>query len=260
MHFQDNEVIRSVDKGHLSGIIDGAFARPDFLRQERVGVPEVILADRKRTEDALAITRRFMEERGQAILSRVPDALEARLREEWAGGQVELTWYPSARGMVLHSQEFQVSSNGGRVGVLTAGTADVPIAEEAVMLLREMGCQVEVGYDVGVAGLHRLWEPLRRLVGEFDADALIVAAGMDGALPSVVSGLVDIPVVGLPTSIGYGMGGGGQSALLSMLQTCSPGLAVVNIDNGIGAAAMAGLISLRAARARAGLQRSEGVA
>jgi len=118
------------------------------------------------------------------------------------------------------------------------------------MLLREMGCEVHAAYDVGVAGLHRLFDPLRELIGEHDVDALIVAAGMDGALPSVVAGLVDIPVVGLPTSVGYGLGGRGESAILSMLQTCSPGLAVVNIDNGIGAAAMAGLIALRAARAR----------
>jgi NCAIR mutase (PurE)-related protein len=110
-----------------------------------------------------------------------------------------------------------------------------------------MGCEVHCVYDVGVAGIHRLWEPLHHMLEEARVDVIIVAAGMDGALPSVVSGLVDVPVIGLPTSVGYGMGGQGEAALLSMLQTCAPGMAVVNIDNGIGAGAMAGLIANRVA-------------
>lgn len=225
-------------------------ARPDLGRHNRIGIPEVILADAKQIEDALAITRRFMQENGRALLSRVPPALEERLRAEWGGDAATITWYARARAMVIHSETHVPPAIGGRVGILTAGTSDIPVAEEAAMLLREMGCEVHTVYDVGVAGLHRLFEPLNQLLGQYDVDSLIVAAGMDGALPSVVSGLVDIPVVGLPTSIGYGMGGKGEGALLSMLQTCSPGLAVVNIDNGIGAAAMAGLIAMRAARGR----------
>jgi len=113
-----------------------------------------------------------------------------------------------------------------------------------------MGCSVFTQYDVGVAGLHRLFEPLRRLLQVEDVDVIIVAAGMDGALPSVISGLVDVPVVGLPTAVGYGMGGRGRAALLAMLQTCSPGLAVVNIDNGVGAGATAALIANRAEKQR----------
>jgi NCAIR mutase (PurE)-related protein len=118
-----------------------------------------------------------------------------------------------------------------------------------------MGCEVHTVYDVGVAGIHRLWEPLQHLLAEVQVDVLIVAAGMDGALPSVVSGLVDVPVIGLPTSVGYGYGGQGEAALLSMLQTCAPGMSVVNIDNGIGAGAIAGVIANRMAQAR-GDQRS----
>ena len=114
-----------------------------------------------------------------------------------------------------------------------------------------MGCEVCLAHDVGVAGLHRLVEPLRHFLEDRDVDAIIVAAGMDGALPSVVSGLVAVPVIGLPTSVGYGMGGKGEAALLSMLQTCSPGLAVVNVDNGVGAGAVAALIANRVAAARA---------
>ena len=123
------------------------------------------------------------------------------------------------------------------------------MAEEAAFIAEEMGCDVTCIYDVGVAGLHRLLEPLRDLLA-IEVDAIIVAAGMDGALPSVVAGLVPVPVIGLPTSIGYGMGGKGIAALLSMLQTCAPGLSVVNIDNGVGAGITAAMIANRVARAR----------
>jgi len=226
-------------------------AQPDFQRQARKGVPEVIIAERKTAEQALDIVRRFLEATGRAILSRVPPDLEARLRSEFEG-QAQLEWSPEARAAVLRLPGTLPPQSGGRVGVITAGTSDIPWAAEAALLCREMGCQVETVYDVGVAGIHRLWEPLRFLLEEAQVDVLIVAAGMDGALPSVISGLVDVPVIGLPTSVGYGMGGKGKAALLSMLQTCAPGLAVVNIDNGIGAGAIAGLIANRVANARRG--------
>jgi NCAIR mutase (PurE)-related protein len=123
-------------------------------------------------------------------------------------------------------------------------------------MAEEMGCEVTCIYDVGVAGLHRLVAPLRELLTR-GTDAIIVAAGMDGALPSVVAGLVAVPVIGLPTSVGYGMGGKGVAALLSMLQTCAPGLAVVNIDNGVGAGITAAMIANRVAEARERAQASE---
>lgn len=231
-------------------------ARPDFDRHARKGVPEVIIAEHKTVEQSLAIARRFLERNGRAILSRVSPELEARLRTEFEG-EVDLEWVPQARMAVLRRPGAPPPPTGGRVGVLTAGTSDIPRAEEAALLCREMGCQVYTVYDVGVAGIHRLWAPLRYLLEEAQVDVLIVAAGMDGALPSVVSGLADVPVIGLPTSVGYGLGGKGEAALLSMLQTCSPGLAVVNIDNGIGAGAIAGLIANRAAAARQQAQRVE---
>lgn len=224
------------------------FATPDFERAHRKGVPEVILANRKSVEQALEITRAFLERTGRAILSRVGPELEARLRVEFAG-EAELEWVASARAAILRRPDFERPAAGGRVGVITAGTSDIPIAEEAALLCREMGCIVQEVHDVGVAGLHRLFEPLRAML-EARVDALIVAAGMDGALPSVVAGLVDVPVIGLPTSVGYGVGGDGLAALYAMLQTCAPGLGVVNIDNGIGAGAVAGLIANRAAAAR----------
>ncbi len=224
-------------------------ARPDLDRQARKGVPEVIVAERKTVEQSLDIARRFLEAKGRAILSRVPPDLEARLPAAF-DGVAALEWLPAPRAAVLRRPDFVQPQSGGRVGVLTAGTSDIPWAEEAALLCREMGCRVHTAYDVGVAGIHRLWEPLHFLLEEAQVDVLIVAAGMDGALPSVVSGLVDVPVIGLPTSVGYGFGGQGEAALLSMLQTCAPGMAVVNIDNGIGAGAMAGLIANRVAAVR----------
>jgi NCAIR mutase (PurE)-related protein len=227
---------------------ESQFAYPDFNRGNRNGVPEVILAERKNVDQVLEIARRFLEAEGRAILSRVPPEMEARFRAEFADFEIE--WHPIPRAMVLRCPGTTPPDSGGRVGILTAGTSDVPIAEEAAMLCREMGCEVHTAYDVGVAGLHRLFEPLEFLLKRAQVDVIIVAAGMDGALPSVVSGLADVPVIGLPTSVGYGLGGQGVAALLTMLQTCSPGMAVVNIDNGIGAAAIAGLIANRAATAR----------
>ncbi len=232
-----------------SGDTGSPAARPDFERADRSGVPEVILAERKTVEQSLDLARRFLETTGRAILSRVTPELEARLRTEFER-QAQFQWLPEPRAAILRRPGVQPAQTGGQVGVICAGTSDIPWAEEAALLCREMGCGVHTAYDVGVAGIHRLWQPLRFLVDEAKVDVLIVAAGMDGALPSVVSGLVDVPVVGLPTSVGYGLGGQGQAALLSMLQTCAPGMAVVNIDNGIGAGAMAGLIANRMAAAR----------
>ena len=134
----------------------------------------------------------------------------------------------------------------GVVGVLAAGTSDLGVAGEAVAMCRAMGVAVVSAFDVGVAGLHRLATPLDEMRAAGVA-AIVVAAGMEGALPSVVAGLVEVPVIGLPTSTGYGLGGRGEAALLGMLQSCSPGLVVVNIDNGIGAGATAALIARRAA-------------
>ena len=224
------------------------FANLDLVRAARTGIPEVVLAERKSPAQTVTIVERLLAELGRALVSRVPPETLAAL-EQALGEVVTWTRYAEGRTLGLHRPGFELAPNGGRVGVLTAGTSDIPVAEEALALCREMGCEVLRAYDVGVAGLHRLFEPLRVMLAA-PVDALIVAAGMDGALPSVVAGLVDVPVVGLPTSVGYGMGGGGVAALGSMLQTCAPGLAVVNIDNGIGAGAMAGLIAARAGAAR----------
>ena len=133
--------------------------------------------------------------------------------------------------------------------MFAAGASDWPAADEARVVAEEMGCEVSLAVDVGVAGLHRLIRPLKVALDQ-DIDVIVVAAGMDGALPSVVAGLVSVPVIGLPTSTGYGHGGNGEAALMNMLQSCAPGLTVVNIDNGVGAGASAGLIANAAGRER----------
>ncbi len=224
------------------------YARLDLHRAGRKGVPEVILAERKTPEQTVAIARRMLEETGRAIISRTPPPAVAALEAAFDSG---ITWERGQgdRVIVLRSFGALPAADMGIVGIVSAGTSDLPMAEEAAAVCREMGCAVHMVTDVGVAGLHRLFQPLQALL-ELPVDTIIVAAGMDGALPSVVAGLVDVPVVGLPTAVGYGMGGMGEAALLSMLQTCAPGLAVVNIDNGVGAGAMAGLIAVRAEQAR----------
>jgi len=154
-----------------------------------------------------------------------------------------------ARIVVLKREGFRVERTGGKVGILTAGTSDIRIAEEAGVIAEEMGCEVLRAYDVGIAGLHRLFEPLKEMIRE-DVDVLIVVAGREGALASLVAGLVDIPVIAVPSSSGYGFGGRGLSALMSMLQSCPLGLAVVNIDGGVPAGVVASLIANRVAKYR----------
>ncbi|HEX6287926.1 MAG TPA: nickel pincer cofactor biosynthesis protein LarB [Herpetosiphonaceae bacterium] len=233
--------------GDESEAVD-SFAHLDPRREQRKGVPEVILAGPKQPEQVVAVAQRFLERVGRAIISRTPPATLGALEQAF-GDSVAWERYDAAQVVVLRRHGLLRPQTGGQVGIITAGTADVPRAEEAAVVCREMGCEVHLVCDVGVAGLHRLIEPLRRMMGT-PVDVIVVAAGMDGALPSVVAGLVDVPVIGLPTSVGYGIGGQGQAALLSMLQTCSPGLAVVNIDNGVGAGAMAAVIANNVARAR----------
>ena len=135
------------------------------------------------------------------------------------------------------------SLDKGTIGIITAGTSDIPVAEEARIMAESMGVRCVLAYDIGVAGIHRMIEPMKNMISE-DVSAIVVAAGMEGALPTVISSLSPVPVIGVPVSTGYGMGGKGEAALLSILQSCSMGLTAVNIDNGIGAGATAALIAL----------------
>lgn len=221
--------------------------RTDSQRERRKGAPEVIFGETKDIAQIVTMARDILKETGRAIISRVQPEAVAALREAFKTSSVRVR--ENARAVVIYESGYVHRSTGGHVGVISAGTSDIPVAEEAALIAEEMGCEVTCIYDVGVAGLHRLFEPLRDLLSK-EVDAIIVAAGMDGALPSVVAGLVPVPVIGLPTSIGYGMGGKGIAALLSMLQTCAPGLSVVNIDNGVGAGITAAMIANGVARAR----------
>jgi NCAIR mutase (PurE)-related protein len=221
--------------------------RPDFQREQRKGVPEVIYGETKDIEQIVSMARKILDETGRTIISRVPTEGIEVLRRVF--NAYDVCVHETARVVVIYKPDYVHRKTGGQVGVISAGTSDVPVAQEAALIAEEMGCEVTCIYDVGVAGLHRLLEPLRNLLSK-EVDAIVVAAGMDGALPSVVAGLVPVPVIGLPTSIGYGMGGKGVAALLSMLQTCAPGLTVVNIDNGVGAGITAAMIANRVANAR----------
>jgi NCAIR mutase (PurE)-related protein len=219
------------------------FAVLDLGRPARKGVPEVVYARRKTAEQVARICEALLSSSERVIVSAATPEHEEEIRRSLPGVPLR----EAGRALVLGRGE--PAPSGGRVGAISAGTSDLPVLDEAVAVAKEMGVAVKSFHDVGVAGIHRLVRPLEEL-RSFDPDCLIVAAGMEGALPSVVAGLVAVPVVGLPTSTGYGLGGDGTAAILGMLQTCSPGLSVVNVDNGVGAGATAALIANRAALGR----------
>ena len=208
-------------------------------------MPEVVYAAGKTPSQVVEICAAILESQDRVIVSSFSPDHEAGLRKSLAEIPIRL----AGRALVLGSGKPEPS--GGRVGALCGGTSDLPVLQEALAVAGEMGVEACSYPDVGVAGIHRLVAPLRDLE-TFDPDCLIVAAGMEGALPSVVSGLTRAPVIGLPTSTGYGLGGDGTAAILGMLQSCSPGLTVVNIDNGVGAGATAALIANRSAAGRDG--------
>ncbi len=226
------------------------FARLDLHRHERTGVPEVVLAQGKTTAQVVSILEKLARRSGQALATRVADECAGAIRRK-LGTRFVVEANASAHTVVVRHRDFVSVRTGGCLAVLAAGTADVAVAEEARVTAELMGCEVLRFYDVGIAGIHRLAEPLRQM-HEAEVSCLVVAAGMEGALPSVVRGLIDVPVIGVPVSTGYGHGGKGEAALMTMLQSCSPGLTVVNIDNGFGAGATAALIANRVAASRSG--------
>jgi NCAIR mutase (PurE)-related protein len=188
----------------------------------------------------VAETARKVPEGGYLLISRASkehyDAVASAVKNN------DVTYHENAHAISVGHPA--VKEKRGTVGILTAGSSDIRAAEEAKLMAEAMGCRCITSYDVGVAGMHRLLEPMKMMLEE-GVDVIIVAAGMEGALPSVVASLACVPVIGVPTSTGYGYGGNGEGALMCMLQTCSPGLAVVNIDNGIGAGSIAAMISIR---------------
>jgi NCAIR mutase (PurE)-related protein len=219
---------------------DLRFARVDVHRSLRHGVPEAVFCQGKTPEQVVAIARRLAEAHDNILCTRAPDAtVEALI----ASG-LECRPHAAARVVVVKPRPID---GVGLIAVVSAGTADIPVADEAAITAETMGNRVERLYDCGVAGLHRLVPHLDLLS---EANAIVAVAGMEGALPSVIGGLVDRPVIAVPTSIGYGASFGGIAALLAMLNSCAPGISVVNIDNGYGAAAQANQINKLAAKIR----------
>jgi pyridinium-3,5-biscarboxylic acid mononucleotide synthase len=225
----------------------GGRAKLDLGRFLRRGVPEVVLAPGKTPADAARLVVALAQRQGQGLISRMTEAHRAALHDLVTSAGMQLIDY-AASARVLRPQ-FAPEAIGGKVGILTAGTSDFPAAEEAAMVVQACGLETRLDADLGVAGLHRFMAPLAATL-EWGADVIIVAAGMDGVLPGLIAGLIDVPVIGLPVSTGYGRGGAGEGALTTMLQSCSTGLVVVNIDNGVGAGAAAVLIAQRRLRGR----------
>jgi NCAIR mutase (PurE)-related protein len=220
-------------------------ARVDIHRAERVGIPEAIIADCKTLDEVVSIARVHLRNEGRVMITRSCEKNYITLKKLAEEMGFNIRWSERAGIVVLGDP---VLGTGGKVGVISAGTADISVAEEARVVACEMGCSVITIYDVGVAGIHRLFPELTRLI-EAGVDAIVVAAGREGTLPTIVSGLVDVPVIGVPVSTGYGAGGKGEAALFSMLQSCSV-LTVVNIDAGFVAGAFAARIANLASRNR----------
>jgi hypothetical protein len=208
----------------------------DHHRAIRTGVPEVIFGESKTAEQISTIASTILATGAVLIATRI----DAEKAEEVQATIPGLTYHSKARLLTGNQKKLSPSEYHGSIAILCAGTSDIPIAEEAKLTASSLGHPVESAYDVGVAGLHRLFNHYDLLRS---ASVIIVVAGMEGALPSVVGGLVGCPVIGVPTSIGYGTAFGGITALLGMLNSCVPGLAVVNIDNGFGAGCLAASIN-----------------
>jgi len=218
---------------------DVGCAKLDLHRSIRTGFPEVVFCQGKTCEQSVEIVKRLAKHHVKVLATRVGPDVAERIAETVAG----CTYHPEARLLVVDRQgvkRVKAARHKKYVMVLCAGTADIPVAEEAAITAESMGSRVERSYDIGVAGLHRLLDQKDRIMG---ANVLIVAAGMEGALPSVVGGMVSCPVIAVPTSIGYGASFGGLAALLAMLNSCAAGVAVMNIDNGFGAGYFAHLVN-----------------
>jgi NCAIR mutase (PurE)-related protein len=219
----------------------------DINRQERSGVPEVVFAESKTVDHIVKIISVMIEKKNAVLLTRVNQEKLAAIKKEFSKLAIDVTGSEDHLTVFLHNNAWSDPPLEGKIAILTAGTSDIVYAREAEAIARIMGVETLTFYDVGVAGIHRLIDPIKRMFEE-EIDAVVVFAGMEGALPTVVASLIDAPVIGVPVPTGYGHGGKGETALASMLQSCAPGLAVVNIGNGLGAGSVAALIAKRSAR------------
>ncbi|MGN6632691.1 MAG: nickel pincer cofactor biosynthesis protein LarB [Nitrososphaeraceae archaeon] len=250
-------ILREFEKGRLS--IDevekkisvhsiefaaGNIAQLDTAREIRKGIPEVVFGEYKSQSEIIKIVNAIIRRNDSVVVSRIQKAdlpkLVSLLRKKDL--KVEVGQFSTT--ILISRKSFTITKRMPKIGIICAGTSDIGVAEECRLIAKSMDCDSMISYDVGIAGLHRLFPALRQMV-EQDVEAIIVIAGMEGALASVVSSMVNLPVIGVPTSVGYGFGSAGIAALASMLQSCTFGLVVVNIDNGIGAGAFAALIAKR---------------
>ena len=226
----------------------GDLAKLDIFRKTRTGIPEVILAEKKDSQMIIEIMDRFIKTKKFAIISRYTEKQKKIILNTFENeDKYDIETNNLGKIIIIKEKPFDFPNKGGIIGIITAGSSDIPVAEEAKAVSIAMGCEVLTSYDIGIAGIHRIFTPLSDMTKK-GVHVIIVCAGMEGTLPGVVAALVDIPVIGVPISSGYGMGEKGKGALITMLQSCSPGLLVVNIDNGFGAGASAALIANKIAK------------
>ncbi len=213
-------------------------AKFDIKRNQRTGFPEAIFSPSKDYEDLITIIRNYLKKTDEdLIITKLSYDRYEKILED-LGENAHIFDYNRRAQILIIRKEIRNKEPIAKIGIITAGTSDINIAEEARVIVEQGGCEAIASYDIGVAGIHRLFPQIAHMVSE-GVRVFIVCAGMEGALPSVVAGLVDVPVIAVPTSVGYGVGEGGRVALDAMLQSCAPGIAVVNIDNGFGAGVFA---------------------
>lgn len=220
------------------------YANLDVGRRFRRGVPEVVFGENKSYEELKKIIPASLKKFDNVVVSRIKTTDYKKLIGFLRKNGLKVKTGQKTTTIIVYKKNPRSSMTSAKVGILTGGTSDIGVAEDAKLICESMGCACMCKYDVGIAGIHRVFPALKDMI-ENNVQAMIVVAGMEGALPSVVCSLVDIPVIGVPTSVGYGYGEKGVAALASMLQSCTLGLSVVNIDNGIGAGGIAASIARR---------------
>lgn len=225
-------------------------AQLDTAREIRKGIPEVIFGEYKTRLEIIKIVNATLRRNESVVVSRIQKADLPKLVSLLKKRNLDVEVGKLSTTILVSRKPFTINKRMPKIGIVCAGTSDIGVAEESRLIAKSMDCDSIVSYDVGIAGIHRLFPALQRMI-EQNVEAIVVVAGMEGALASVVSSMVNLPVIGVPTSIGYGFGSAGIAALASMLQSCTFGLAVVNIDNGIGAGAFAALIAKRLYTTRA---------
>jgi len=254
------EILESLEKGKISSKTAKKMlslysieqieeiAKIDVNRRKRRGIPEVIFGETKSLDEIKKILKVTLEKTNEVIVSRIKSEDYPKIISFCKRLRIKIKVGKKSSSLLLFKKPIKF--NGGMIGIISAGTSDIGVAEEARLMCEAMNCKSITSYDVGVAGIQRIFPILKQMI-EKEVDCIIVVAGMEGALATLVSSMVEVPVIGVPTSIGYGYGEKGIAALASMLQSCSLGLSVVNIDNGIAAGAIAANISNRAiAKAR----------